>query len=316
MGRGLPSTAHGRHGGPVRGPDGATGRPHGAGMGPGARGTDARAGQGGSATRPPANRNGDVGGEDLIVGAHVVQIVLQRQPRRVRAIYCWSRDARLVAAMRALFAQAVSGSGTGAAIWHDAPPPQLAANHLTQGVALQVRPYPYCDLDDLRGRASGRDRAAGPPILLALDGITDTHNLGAILRSAAFFGVDGVLLPADRAAHVTPAAERIARGGASLLSVAIVTNLTRSLTTLADDGWLVVGTALEGATGDLWQFRRDQPIVLVLGAEDTGIRPLVRRACQQVIRLDGDTTVQSLNVSAFAAVVLAALQRGRVPPAP
>ena len=153
-----------------------------------------------------------------------------------------------------------------------------------------------------------------PALLLALDGITDTHNLGAILRSAAWFGVDGVVLPADRAAHVTPAAERIARGGASLVSVAIVTNLARSLTTLADDGWLVVGTALEGAAGDLWRLRRDQPIVLVLGAEDTGIRPLVRRACQQVVRLDGDASVQSLNVSAFAAVALAALQRALVRP--
>lgn len=254
-----------------------------------------------SAGRPPREPDG------LIVGVHATLAVLRHQPRRVHAVFCWSRDRDTIAQIEAAVAAAapaLGDRGHGVGISTQAPL-QLREDHLAQGVAIAVRAFPHADLEDITSAAPLR---AGT-VLLALDGITDTHNLGAILRSAAFFGVAGVLVPADRAAHVTPTTERIARGGASVVPVAIVTNLARSLASLREQGWTIVGTGLEGGSQDLWSLRRDQPIVLVLGAEDRGLRPLVRRHCDAVVRLDGAPTMQSLNVSAFAAAALSILRR-------
>lgn len=272
----------------------------------GGRGGSGRAGPGREppAPRPieraPVERVPDRQG--LVVGLHAVRAVLCHEPTRARALWCWSRDREVEQSLRRDLAR-----GALDLPWHDRAPEGLVGEPLAQGVALEVRPFRYRDLDDLR--------ALHQPgaLLLALDGITDTRNLGAILRSAAFFGVAGVIIPADRAAHVTPITERVARGGASVVPVAIVTNLARSLTALADDGWSVIGSALDAAADDLDTITVAGPTVLVLGAEDRGLRPLVRRQCQRVVCLQPSGSMESLNVSAFAAVALAALDRARRP---
>lgn len=245
--------------------------------------------------------------DGLIVGVHATLAVLRHQPKRVHAVFCWSRDRDVqlqIAAAVAAAGNALRDRAQEIGISTQAPL-QLREDHLAQGVAIAVRPFPHGDLDDITASVAPRPGA----LILALDGITDTHNLGAILRSAAFFDVGGVLIPSDRAAHVTPTTERIARGGASVVPVAIVTNLARSLASLRELGWTIVGTGLEAGSQDLWSLRRDQAIVLVLGAEDRGLRPLVRRHCDAVVRLDGMPTMQSLNVSAFTATALGILRR-------
>ena len=303
-----------------------TRRTHGGGSGrPPSRGRPTPSSEqvGGPRTQPPAkggrDRDHAVEGrsapssrparepDGLIVGVHATLAVLQHQPRRVQAVFCWSRDRELHAQIEdAVAAVGASLRDRAQALGISTQAPlQLRDDHLAQGVAIAVRPFPHLDLADVTTRTPPEAGA----VLLALDGITDTHNLGAILRSAAFFGVAGVLIPSDRAAHVTPTTERIARGGASVVPVAIVTNLARSLAALRELGWTIVGTGLEAGSQDLWGLRRDQPIVLVLGAEDRGIRPLVRRHCDAVVRIDGNPTMQSLNVSAFAATALGILRR-------
>lgn len=221
--------------------------------------------------------------------------LLTLQPERVRRVHLWSRD-------RALCDTIIAAAT--AEIVHT-PPEGVAGDHLAQGVALDVQPYDHLDLDALCDRVEPRPGQ----ILLALDSITDTRNLGAILRAAAFFGVAGAIVPQDRAARVTPVAERVARGGASMVPVAQVTNLARSLGILRDRGWWIVGTALDEDARDLWTLDPTMAIVLVLGAEDKGLRPLVRRHCDLVVALSGSPAMQSLNVASFTATALAILRR-------
>lgn len=144
------------------------------------------------------------------------------------------------------------------------------------------------------------------PLVVALDQVTDQGNLGAILRSAEFFGAAGVLLPRDRNASVTPATLRASQGALLFLDVVPVTNLARALGELKELGFWVVGSALEGKAS-LADVDPKLPTVLVLGAEDQGLRRLTRDLCDLLVRVPGRGVTESLNVSAFAALALHAL---------
>ena len=151
---------------------------------------------------------------------------------------------------------------------------------------------------------------AAAPLVVALDQVTDQGNLGAILRSAEFFGCAGVLIPKDRTAPVTPATLRASQGALLFVDVVPVTNLARALGELKQQGFWVVGSALEG-TATLADVDARQPTVLVLGAEDLGLRRLTRDLCDVLVRVPGRGVTESLNVSAFAALALHALSTGR-----
>jgi len=184
--------------------------------------------------------------------------------------------------------------------------------------------------DELRVRAGGRGGASiaadlkianapdpesfdpdTTPILLALDQVTDPHNLGAILRSAAAFGVGAVIVPRDNSAPLNDAAVRASAGAAAHVGVVRVTNLARTLTDLHDQGYWPCAVSHD-ATQDAWQADLGSlPLVLVLGAEGDGIRPLVRRACPLAIRLPMTGLIRSLNVSVAAGIALAEVVRQR-----
>lgn len=249
--------------------------------------------------RGDQRRGGQSGGPDWVIGVHAVKSLLAETPRRIRKLHVWSHQAQgvLDAAMAA-----------GVAVQRDQPDVSSAESHLAQGVAALVEPFSYRPLDDLL-----RLTPSEPGILVALDSITDTRNLGAILRTAGFFGVKGVIIPRDRAAAVTPVTERIARGGAAIVPVAQVTNLARALAQVAEAGWTVVGTALEDVDGTLWEEDFKRPTCLVMGAEDTGLRRLVRQRCDRIISLEPDGAVQSLNVASFATLAIAEARRQQGP---
>ena len=173
---------------------------------------------------------------------------------------------------------------------------------------MRVTPFRYADLDSLVPVQGARPGT----LVLVLDSITDPRNLGAILRSAAFFEATCVVLPTDRAAEVTPLVERIAEGGSAAVPVVQVVNLSRTLQSLRDRGVQCVGTVLDGAEGDLRRHPWTSATALVLGAEGPGIRPLVRKSCDVLLSLAGPEAMPSLNVSAFATLALA-LARGVTP---
>jgi len=184
--------------------------------------------------------------------------------------------------------------------------PQAGLVH--QGVILQVPPFDYLHPDDLVRRAL---EATEPALLVALDGVTDPHNLGAIARSAAAFGAQGLVVPQRRAAGVTAAAWKASAGVLAHLPVARATNLVQALRMAAGEGLMLAGLdgrgeldldALELATG---------PLVVVVGGEGRGLTRLVAETCDVRVRIPLAGAVESLNASVAAGVALAEVARRR-----
>src|SRR5436305_4450953 len=185
---------------------------------------------------------------------------------------------------------------------------RLAGGAVHQGVALAARPFDYLHPDDLLRRAQ---EATSTPLLVALDGVTDPHNLGAIARSAAAFGADGTLVPERRSVGVTAGAWKASAGTLARLPVAKAGNLVRALPSYAEAGLMIAGLdgrgeidldALELAAG---------PLVLVVGAEGRGLSRLVGERCDLTVRIPLAGTVESLNASVAAGVALAEIARRR-----
>lgn len=184
---------------------------------------------------------------------------------------------------------------------------RMTGGVLHQGVGLQVPPFAYELFEDLLASAS----EAATPLLVALDGVTDPRNLGAVVRSAAAFGAQGVFLPERRAASMTATAWRTSAGAAARIPVAQVTNLTRALQACQTAGFTVVGLDADGAT-DLYDLDAAlSPLVVVVGSEGRGLSRLVGATCDLRVSIPISSTVDSLNASVAAAVTLAEVARRR-----
>ena len=195
-----------------------------------------------------------------------------------------------------------------------------SSNH--QGVVLKAQSFQYSSLAELVDRADKKARAmeaadsesariAARPLFIALDGVTDPQNLGAVIRSAAAFGANGVILPERRSASVTAAAWKVSAGAAAHMPVARVVNLTKAIESLKERGYYSVGLdgggdALVGETG----FETD-PLVVVLGSEGNGLSRLVREACDSIAGIPMSNMVESLNASVAAGITLYAVARAR-----
>jgi 23S rRNA (guanosine2251-2'-O)-methyltransferase len=183
---------------------------------------------------------------------------------------------------------------------------RLTANHLHQGIALQVPPYNYVHPDDLIATAT----KSPPALLVALDNISDPRNLGAIVRSVAALGGHGVMIPQRRSASVTAVAWRTSAGAAARVPVARATNLTRALQNWADRGLRVIGLDAGGDTA-IDDLDGTDPLVLVVGSEGKGLSRLVRQNCDEVVSIPMAGQTESLNASVAAGVVLAEIARQR-----
>lgn len=185
---------------------------------------------------------------------------------------------------------------------------KLTAGAIHQGVALAVPPYRYAAPDDLIQWAL---ESGQPPLLLAVDGVTDPRNLGAIVRSAAAFGAHGVLVPERRSAGMTASAWRTSAGTAARVKVARCTNLVRTLKSFAAAGLMIVGLDADG-TVDTDSFElATGPLVLVVGSEGRGLARLTRDTCDATVSVPMARDVESLNASVAAGVVLAEVARRR-----
>ncbi|MEU1889142.1 23S rRNA (guanosine(2251)-2'-O)-methyltransferase RlmB [Micromonospora sp. WMMD987] len=184
---------------------------------------------------------------------------------------------------------------------------RMTGGVLHQGVGLQVPPFAYQPFEDLLAAASEHTA----PLLVALDGVTDPRNLGAVIRSAAAFGAQGVFVPERRAAGITATAWRTSAGAAARVPVAQVTNLTRSLKACQDAGFMVVGLDADGDT-DLYDLEAAVgPLVVVVGSEGRGLSRLVGETCDLTVSIPMISEVESLNASVAAAVTLAEVARRR-----
>jgi len=179
---------------------------------------------------------------------------------------------------------------------------------LHQGIALQVPPFAYHPLDEVLREA---DESGVPPLLVALDGITDPRNLGAVIRSALAFGGHGVIIPERRSAGVTATAWRSSAGAAARVPVAQVTNLVRALKDCRAAGLFVVGLDADGTTSLDELEMATEPLVVVVGSEGRGLSRLVSETCDLTVAIPMARAAESLNASVAAAVTLAEVARRR-----
>lgn len=189
---------------------------------------------------------------------------------------------------------------------------RIARSHSHQGVVLKVQPYEYSSLSKLVDKATTWHSNGGPaPLFVALDGVTDPQNLGAVIRSAAAFGASGIILPERRSASVTAAAWKVSAGAAAHLPVARVVNLNKAIDALHEQGFYAIGldgggSAMVGETG----FEKD-PLVIVLGAEGKGLSRLASEKCDVIASIPISGRVESLNASVAAGIALYATARER-----
>ena len=178
---------------------------------------------------------------------------------------------------------------------------RLTGGAVHQGVALKMRPYDYAHPDDLLQRA----RALGqPPLIVALDSVTDPRNLGAIVRSVAAFGGHGVLVPARRSAHVSAGAWKASAGALARVPVAWAPNLVRALESYQEAGLFIAGLDAEGETAVGELAVADGPLVLVVGSEGRGLSRLVAQRCDVLVRIPIAAQTESLNAGVAAGIAL------------
>lgn len=177
-----------------------------------------------------------------------------------------------------------------------------------QGVLARARPPPGVDLTTLLDAVLADSPEPGRRTLVALDGVQDPQNLGAIMRTCEFFGAAGLVWPKDRAAGVTPAVVRASAGASERLPLCRVVNLARALEQASERGLWVLGTVPEGGEPLprlVAEDRVPEPLVIVMGGEHGGLRRLTRARCDLLVTIPGRGGVASLNVSAATAATLA-----------
>jgi 23S rRNA (guanosine2251-2'-O)-methyltransferase len=182
---------------------------------------------------------------------------------------------------------------------------ELTGNANHQGIALVIKPFNYSELDQIIAKAKK------PMMLIGLDGITDPHNLGAVVRSAAAFGADGVVIPERRNASMTGSAWKASAGAAARMPIAQVTNLVRSIEDAKKAGCFVIGLDAEGDSELSKMNLANESIYIIVGSEGKGLSRLVREKCDLVVSIAMQSTVESLNASVATAITMHWVARER-----
>lgn len=256
--------------------------------------------------RRPVKGRGGKGSSEMVVGRNsVVEALREGVPASMLYVQQFiDNDERVREALQ------LAGERGGIHLM-EAPRPELdrmtnGLNH--QGLVLQVPPYEYAHPEELSAAAydAGQD-----PLIVALDGVTDPRNLGAVVRSVSAFGGHGVVVPERRAAGMTAGAWKTSAGAAARTPVARATNLTRVLEAYKKEGLAVVGLAADGEheVGDLEAL--SGPVVVVVGSEGKGLSRLVGETCDYRVRIPMPGGTESLNAGVAAGVVLYEASRHR-----
>ena len=258
-------------------------------------GSAARAPRGSGDARAPRG-SGDAG--EFVAGRNpVVESLRAGVP--AAALYVGARvqhDERISEAIKL-------AAGRGVAVLEAGPAEldRLTGGALHQGLALRVRPYDYAHPDDLLARAADVGQL---PLIVALDGITDPRNLGAVARSAAAFGAHGVVVPSRRGAGVTAGAWKASAGALARVPVARAANLARALASYRDAGVFVAGLDAAGDTPVRDLDLATAPLALVIGSEGRGLSRIVAQACDVLVRIPIAARTESLNAGVAAGIAL------------
>jgi 23S rRNA (guanosine2251-2'-O)-methyltransferase len=256
-------------------------------------------------TAPPVGESERFGADsspDLVWGRHAALAALE-SGRPIHRIWC-TPEMRFSPRFLQLLREAKS-SGVLVEEVSWARLGQISGGAVHQGIVLQTAAAETLDLPSL---IEGCRSLGEPPLLMAVDGLTDPHNLGAIVRSAEALGAHGLVLPQRRNAGLTGTVAKVAAGALENLPVARVVNLNRSLEALKEEGYRVIGLAGEGSV-TLEQADLDGPLVLVTGSEAEGLSMLTRRTCDQLVRIPLRGATPSLNASVATALLLYEIAR-------
>jgi len=245
---------------------------------------------------------------ELAYGIHSLSAIIEREPERLIEIYALKgrQDDRVAPIINQAYSLGISVQFMSRKALDD-----KSKGEQHQGIMARVKAAKQKDENDLSQLIVELDKANKPPFLLILDGVTDPHNLGAVIRSADAAGVDGVIVPKDKSAKLNATARKVACGAAEVVPLFVVTNLARTLKALQQDGVWIIGTAGE-AEQDLYQVKFDGPLALVMGAEGSGMRRLTRENCDQLVKIPMAGSVSSLNVSVATGVILFEAVRQRI----
>jgi 23S rRNA (guanosine2251-2'-O)-methyltransferase len=243
------------------------------------------------ASRPaarPAWRDRDSGdGPAILYGWHTVSAALANPRRKIRKLLLTENAARRLAE------ENIDTRVTPEIVRPQLIDQRLGPDAVHQGMLAEADPLPSPDIETLKQEG----------IVLVLDQITDPHNVGAILRSAAAFAVKAIVTTARHSPEATGVLAKSASGALELVPLVLVQNLARALNALNERGFLTVGLDSEGSD-DLAKVELREPLALVLGAEGKGLRQLTRETCAAVARLDMPGEIKSLNVSNAAVLAL------------
>jgi 23S rRNA (guanosine2251-2'-O)-methyltransferase len=241
---------------------------------------------------------------DIIVGRHAVGEALQRSPERAQELLISGGEKSAV--VRKLL-EAARSAGVKVRRVDARSLDQLSQGASHQGVALRLAAGGYVELEELVERAQ---EAGDAGLVVLVDHIQDPHNLGAVIRSAAAAGAQGLVVPKDRACGLTPVVAKAAAGALSRLPVARVVNLTQALKELKEAGLWALAAATRGAPSP-WELDLNLPLVLVLGGEHKGVGDRLLKACDLKASLPLRGGVESLNAAVAAGVLLFEIVRQR-----
>ena len=233
--------------------------------------------------------------DDLIWGKHAVFSILQ-SGKPVNRIWCTSEIRSSEKFLLLLKEIKKKGTLIEEASWSRIS--QITYGAVHQGIVLQIAYSQTIPLSDLIVHVK---KKYSRPIIVMLDGITDPHNLGAIIRSAEAFGCAGVVIPQRRSAGLTGTVAKVATGALENIPISRVVNLNRTLEELKNEGFMVVGLSSESSV-DISTYREESPIVIVIGSENKGLSLLTQRNCDFLLKIPLKGKTSSLNASVAAAI--------------
>lgn len=242
----------------------------------------------------------------IVYGKNVIS-QLQNDPKEITEVYLQNgfRDEKLLSVLRknpSIRIRTVSKTEMD----------RMCQNAVHQGIAAKVKDLPTYSLEQLIEKAKKSAEARGTlPLLVALDEIQDPHNVGAILRSADAAGADGVILCRHNSAGLTPAAIKASTGAAYTVPVCIAGNMAQALARLKENGYWIAGTDFDAQSVDYRQPDYSSPLVLVIGNEGKGMGRTVKKQCDYKVHLPMRGSVQSLNASVAAGILLYEIQSQR-----
>ncbi len=243
-------------------------------------------------------------GTEMLYGVHPVQAALSAGRRTVYAVYISGsgRGKRRLDSIREL----ADRTGVPVTETTGAQIEDMAGSAAHQGIAAAVGPYPLVTLDEMTAVKT----VSADSFLLIADGILDPHNLGALIRTGACVGVQGIIIPRDNAASPTAAVSKASAGTMESMPIARETNIARVIDRLKEADFWIPGL---DRTGEISLFEADLtgPIALVIGGEDRGIRRLVREKCDFIVAIPQRETVNSLNASVAGGVAMYEIIRQR-----